>query len=118
MECHRVIKGTNTHTEIGEIVILVGDEKNRGEWKKGKVTKLIRGKDGVIRGVKLLHKGHHLERPLSLICPLEIKVEIQLVETDTPQKQQPVHPRRSTRQAAQNAKQVIRTMLEDEELNC
>ena len=118
MECHRVNKGTNAHPETGEIVLLVGDEKNRGEWKKGKVTKLIRGKDGVIRGVKLLHKGRHLERPLSLICPLEIKAETQPVVTGTPQKQQPVHPRRSTRQAAQNAKQVIRTVLEDEELNC
>ena len=116
MECHRINKGTNAHPEIGEVVLLVGDEKNRGEWKKGKVTKLIRGKDQVIRGVKLLHKGHQLERPLSLICPLEIKVDTQPTVTNTLQEQQPIQ-RRSTRQAAQNAKQVIRTVLEDEELD-
>ena len=27
----------------------------------------------MIRGVTLLHKGNHIERPLSLVCPLEIK---------------------------------------------
>lgn len=30
------------------------------------------GKDGVTRGVVLLHKGHSIERPLQLICLLEI----------------------------------------------
>ena len=116
MESHRINKGTDRHPEIGEIVLLVGDEKNRGEWKKGKVTKLIRGRDGVIRGVKLLHKGHHLERPLSLVCPLEIKAATRTVVNDVVPPQQPVQ-RKSARQAAQNATQVIRTVLEDEELD-
>ena len=46
---------------VGEVVLVVGDKKNRGEWKKGKVTRLIQGKDGVVRGVVLLHKGHTIE---------------------------------------------------------
>jgi len=36
-----------------------------------KVLRLIQGKDGVVRGVILLHKGHTIERPLQLVCPLE-----------------------------------------------
>ena len=116
MESHRINKGTDRHPEIGEIVLLVGDEKNRGEWKKGKVTKLIRGRDGVIRGVKILHKGHHLERPLSLVCPLEIKAATQTAPNDELPSQQPTQ-RRSARQAAQNAKQINKTVLEDEELD-
>lgn len=116
MEHHRINKGIDAHPEIGEIVLLVGDEKNWGEWKKGKVTKLIIGKDGVIRGVKLLHKVTTL-RPLSLVCPLEIKVDTQQAPAEIQQENQPTPLRRSSRQAAQNAKQVIRTVLEDEELD-
>lgn len=116
MESHRISKGTDRHPEVGEIVLLVGDEKNRGEWKKGKVTRLIRGKDGVIRGVKLLHKGHQLERPLSLICPLEIQAATQSTANDVLPQRQPMQ-RRITRQAAQQAQQAIKTVLEHEELN-
>ena len=50
--------------KVGEIVLIIGDEKNCGEWKKGKVVCLIQGKDGVIRGVTLLHKGHIIDPPL------------------------------------------------------
>ncbi|CAB3979699.1 Hypothetical predicted protein [Paramuricea clavata] len=30
---------------IGDVVLVVGEEKNRGEWKKGKVLRQVRGKD-------------------------------------------------------------------------
>ena len=72
METHRITRKTAKVPDIGEIVLIVADEKNRGEWKKGKVVRHIRGKDRVIRGLLLLHKGHHTDRPLNLVCPLEI----------------------------------------------
>ena len=65
MEGHRLNKEGAATPVVGEVVLVVGDEKNRGEWKKGK--------DGVVRGVILLHKGHTIERPLQLVCPLEIQ---------------------------------------------
>ena len=40
---------------------------------KGKVVKYVKGNDGVIRGVIVLHKGNYLERPVQLVCPLEIR---------------------------------------------
>ena len=73
LESHRVNRKTGPVPGIGEIVLVVGDEKNRAKWKKGRVMHHVRGRDGDIRGVILLHKGHHIERPLSLVCPLEIK---------------------------------------------
>ncbi|XP_068714274.1 uncharacterized protein [Montipora foliosa] len=73
METHRINRKTAKVPEIGEIALIVADEKNRGEWKKGKVVQHIRGKDGVVRGLSLLHKGHHIDRPRNLICPLEIR---------------------------------------------
>ena len=73
MESHRLNRERGSTPKVGEIVLIVGDEKNRGEWKKGKVVRLIEGRDGVVRGVILLHKGHNIERPLQLVCPLEIR---------------------------------------------
>ena len=63
MECHQVNRKTPAVPEIGEIVLIVGDEKNRGEWKKAKVVRYVKGKDGMVRGVVMLYKGHHIERP-------------------------------------------------------
>ena len=36
MEYHRVNKNTSPVPEIGEIVLIVGEEKNKGRWMKGK----------------------------------------------------------------------------------
>lgn len=33
----------------------------------------MKGKDGLIRGVVVLHKDNYLERPVQLVCPLEIR---------------------------------------------
>lgn len=73
MESHRIKRGESDYPEIGEIVLIIGDEKNRGEWKKGRVLRHIKGRDGVVRGVGLLHKGNQIQRPLQLVCPLEIR---------------------------------------------
>ena len=40
---------------------------------KEKVVKHVNGKDGVVREVIILHKGNYLERPIQLVCPLEIR---------------------------------------------
>ena len=82
MESHRMNKETATTPKVGEIVLVVGDEKNRSEWKKGKVVRLVQGKDGVVRGVALFRKGHTIERPLQLVFPLEIRA---VENTDEPQ---------------------------------
>ena len=43
---------------------------------KGKVLRVVKGSDGVPRGVILLHKENRLERPIQAVCPLEINVWI------------------------------------------
>ena len=83
MESHRLNKETGTIPQVGEIVLTIGDEKNRGEWRKGKVVRLIKGKDDVVRGVTLLHKRHTIDRPLQLVCPLKIRA---VENVDQPQK--------------------------------
>ena len=80
MESQRVNGKPVKAPEVGEIVLVVGEEKNRNEWKKGKVLRQVKGKDEVVRGVVLLHKGHTIERPLQLVCPLEIRCTTQVEE--------------------------------------
>ena len=106
MENHRVHRGVSGVPEVGEIVLLVGDEKNRGEWSKGKVMRHIEGKDGVVRGVILLHKGHHIQRPLTLVCSLEIKA-VEVVQHEQGQKEPEIRAR-STRRAAEIARERMR----------
>ena len=63
--------------------------------------------DGVVRGVTLLHKGHYIRRPLTLICPLEIKA-VEAVQPEQSQKEtQQLRPI-STRKAAETAHERIR----------
>ena len=63
----------------------------------------------------MLHKRHHIDRPLNLVCPLEIK---QVVTSDkgVPTAQsQPPEGTRIRRQAAETAKEKIRQVFENEE---
>ena len=54
-------------------MLIVREEKNRGERKKAKVLRLVIGKDNVVRSIILLHKGNKIERPVQSVCPLEIR---------------------------------------------
>ena len=66
-------KKTEFVPSAGSIVVLKGDTKDKAQWRLGRVARQIRGKDGVVRGVKLkLGDGYLVERPLQLICDLEI----------------------------------------------
>ena len=61
---------------IGSIVLIKDDVKDKGQWRIGRVTKLIKGTDEVIRGCELkLGNGYTIQRPLQLICDLEIVSE-------------------------------------------
>ena len=117
LESHRINRKTAPVPNIGEIVLVVGDEKNRGKWKKGRVMRHIKGRDGIIRGVTLLHKGHHIERPLSLVCPLEIKGPVATGNVSLQQaaRSQQTESSRSRRQAAEIAKVKIRVIAADED---
>jgi len=106
LESHRVNRKTAPVPNIGEIVLVVGDEKNRGKWKKERVMGHVKGRDGIMRGVTLLHKGHHIERPVSLVCPLEIKGPVATGNVSLQQaaRSQQTESSRSRRQAAEIAK--------------
>ena len=116
MEHHRVNRKGTACPKIGEIVLVVGDRKNRGEWRKGNMMALIQGKDKVVRGVKILSKGHVIERPLSLVCSLEIR------RSEMPQQDvEEIEPgeitlRQSERGAAAEASEQIRECVKQKNL--
>ena len=118
MEHHRVIKGENARPEVGEMMLVVGEEKNRAEWKRGKVVELIKGKDNVVRGVKILMKGQTIERPLSLVCFLELKeteIEESKLKETKPKETNEIGQRKSKKQAAKDARCKILQLIQEEE---
>ncbi|XP_068735592.1 uncharacterized protein [Montipora capricornis] len=54
--------GKPRHPEVGEVVLIKSEDKNRGKWKIGIVTDTIEGRDGVVRAVKLRVGTLRLER--------------------------------------------------------
>jgi len=63
----------------GAIVLLKDLTKNRANWKIRRIIELIVGKDGVTKGYKILTGNWCIvERPLQLVCDLEIGGECDL----------------------------------------
>ena len=63
-ERHNVTKSEVYHPDIGEVVLVVSDSKNRREWKHGLVCELLKRKDQVVRGVRMIVNNRIWERPV------------------------------------------------------
>ena len=59
----------------GDVVIIKGEEKNRGFWKLGIVKELITGRDRIFRGAKLQAGRSYLERPVQQLYPMELSCD-------------------------------------------
>ena len=61
----------------GDVVLMTDSLAGKGfkpQWSIARVLSHIRGRDGVVRGLRLKSsKGYEIERPLELIRPLEIQ---------------------------------------------
>ena len=69
---------------------------------------------GVVRGVVLRHKGHEIERPIQLVCPLEIRSrELEETKARTPAVEE--KQERPPRRAVEKAMEIIRHWLADED---
>ena len=103
-------------------LLIKEENKSRMLWRKGLVTKLIKGKDNLIRGAELkvyqpsLSKCTHINRPLQLLVPFEVIQERTPAEKEITNRTDNsigklVRPRRV---AAQNADILQRLIMEDE----
>ena len=59
----------------GDVVLIKGEDRNRGKWNIGIVEEMIKGRDGIVRVVKLRAGKSHLERPIQHLYPLELERE-------------------------------------------
>ena len=82
----------------------------RLKWQKGKITRLIKGKDGLVRGVELAiyqkqwNKVNNIKRPVQLIVPMEItNTDDDISNNKDVNKPAKDEIRRSQREAAKNA---------------
>ena len=58
--------------DIGDVIMIKGEDKKRGKWKISIVKELYRGKDQEILGVQIETAKGCLERPIQLLYPLEL----------------------------------------------
>ena len=108
-------KGSEYAIKPGDIVLIENNGAHRGLWKKGKVIKVLKGKDdNVIKGVALetIVNGakRRMERAVQQIYPLEL-----CADSTFKKKEEKSHKttRCSERRAAKNAKAIISTIVED-----
>ena len=70
---------------VGEIVLLKDDVKDKAQWRIARVLKHLIGPDEQIRGFQLkLGNGYIIQRPIQLVCPLELKAEEKQVNDTQP----------------------------------
>lgn len=118
MEFHRYRKqnGAIVQLEVDDLVLLKEDVVPRMLWRRGRVTKLITGSDGVARGAEVLtfQKGNKLKaitlrRPVQHLVPLEVSKPKVTDVTEKPDDPELIPQRRQRRTAAVTG-ELIRKM--------
>jgi len=56
----------------GDMVLIQSPERNRGKWNIGILDKLIKGRDGVVRAIRLRAGKSYLERAIQDLYPMEL----------------------------------------------
>ncbi|XP_048001236.1 uncharacterized protein LOC125238008 isoform X2 [Leguminivora glycinivorella] len=64
---------SNQNPQIGDIVQIKGESKNRENWKVGKIISLERGADGECRVAKVDVEGKEFIRSIGHLYPLEVE---------------------------------------------
>ena len=104
-------KNTSFTVAIGDVVIIQSEERNRGKWPLGVVEK--KGRDGVVRAVKLRAGQSFLERAVNQLYPLELSCDRDDLKPSA--KLNPAAPTfRPTRDAAIAARERIQEIVEHE----
>ena len=94
----------------GDVVLIKGEERNRGKWKIGVVDQMFEGRDGVIRAVRLRAGKSFMERPVQHLYPLELSCDIRW----KPQLNVEAREFSPKRKAAKAARDNIRIIAEEE----
>lgn len=113
-ERHNLIHKTKSMSvKAGNVVLIKGEERNRGKWKLGVVETPIPGRDDVVRAVQLKVGKSFLERPIQHLYPLELTCDMP-AKRGTPLNAE-AQVFRPTRKAAAVAQERIRAMMNAED---
>ena len=111
-------KAAKFQPNVGDVVIIKTENKNRGSWPLAIVNKTYPGKDGIIRAVQLKTANGMLERPVQHLYPLELNCD-QACETHADTPTADLNPNalvfRPRRDAAVAARARIQDLAEDEQ---
>ena len=99
----------------GDVVLIKGDERNRGKWKIGVVEKLIEGRDGIVRAVRLRAGKSFLERTIQHLYPMELSCDHTKQNCVLNAKAPEFTQNRPRRRAAMVAGENIRLITNEEE---
>ena len=69
------VRNTQMTAERGNVVLIKGDERNRGKWKIGITDSFIVDGDGVIRGARLRTGNSYIERATQHLFPMELSCD-------------------------------------------
>ena len=68
-------KSKDNNIVVGDVVLIKSEDRNRNKWPLGIVERLIEGKDGVIRAIRLRSGRDRLERAPQHLYPLELSCD-------------------------------------------
>ena len=119
-ERHQCTNDKGSNLDIGDVVQIKKDQKNRGEWHVGIITKVVKINNVTVGAKIKLGTGTILERPIQMLHPLELQSErIKMdhaASKDTNEKEEssdiktvnPNEHKNSARKAKTKAKERIR----------
>ncbi len=97
----------------GAIALLKDSTKNRDNWKIGRIIEPIIAKDNVTRGYRILTgNGYIIERPLHLVCDLEIGGECDLDSANGATRENPEDGNEQDRPVNRTRRQASRVATE------
>ena len=106
-------KKTNA-IKSGDVVLIKGDNKNRGKWNMGIVTDLYPGPDGEVRAVKLRVGNKVYERAIQHLYLMELSCNLEGLNQDKMELNTNAREFKPRRIAAAVANDRIRDQAEDE----
>ena len=108
-ERHRVKHNTKQVTaKLGDVVLIRGEQRNRGKWQIGIIESFVISREGVIRGARLRAGKSYLERPVQHLFPMELSCDRNPPDDLKSNSKEPeVEIRRPTRTAAVAARKLI-----------
>ena len=69
-------KAKKNQLSKGDVVLIQGDQKNRGRWDIGIVMKLNRGRDGAVPSARIKYGKSMLERAIQHLYPMELSCDL------------------------------------------